>query len=309
MNKEHLNNIFRLLTILLFISTFFSCKEEIEIELNNQENQRIVVEGRITNELKHHQIRLSRTLSYFDSSLAPPVLDAGAYILEESTGSHFSLTLVNSVMGYYQTDLVQGTIGENYILVVDDGSDEYQAATYLDNIAQLDSINYQYEYQSFFGMGQGYYKIRISAFEPPPLGNVYMFNVYMNDTLKNATLAETPYQSDQFFNDSYIANVDIMYIPQEEVFNDTNYVLVEMLSISQDEYEYNTTFIQETYNNGSIFSGPPANIPSNFKNISGGLDGLGFFGASAIVRKEMIMYKEHNDSTNNTDGYYKVLNP
>jgi hypothetical protein len=136
-----------------------------------------------------------------------------------------------------------------------------------------------------------------------------MFNVYMNDTLKNATLAETPYQSDQFFNDSYIANVDIMYIPQEEVFNDTNYVLVEMLSISQDEYEYNTTFIQETYNNGSIFSGPPANIPSNFKNISGGLDGLGFFGASAIVRKEMIMYKEHNDSTNNTDGYYKVLNP
>jgi hypothetical protein len=306
--KEKIN-LYRILegaSVLLLIISGFSCQEEIAIDLNDQENQRIVVEGRITNELKNHRIRLSRTLSYFDNQAAPPVLGADAYILEEGTGARFDLTLVDNVMGYYETDLVKGSVGENYSLVIQDGEDLYQATSYLDTVANMDSINYKYQYSSFFGFGQGYYIIQISAYEPPPLGNIYMFNVYMNDTLRNKTLAETPYTSDAFINDSYISNIEIMYIPQEQIYFDTNTVVIEMLSISLEEFNYNTTFIQETYNNGSIFSGPPANIPSNIKSTSDGLDGLGFFSASAIVRKDMLLFKEHNDSTNNPyyDQFY-----
>ena len=74
-----------------------------------------------------------------------------------------------------------------------------------------------------------------------------------------------------------------------------------MLSISEGEYTYNNTFLQETYNNGSVFSGPPANIPSNVKNTSGGVDGVGFFSAASVTSIEFTLAKEHDDSTNNPD--------
>jgi hypothetical protein len=299
---KNLYSLLRIASVLILVISGFSCQEEINIELNNQENQRIVVEGRLTNELRNHRIRLSRTLSYFDNQSAPPVLGAEVYIIEEGSNRRFDLTLTDDTMGYYETDMVKGSAGKEYSLIIQDGEDIYKATSYLDTVAQLDSINYYYRYESFFGFGQGYYTIRISATEPPPLGNIYMFNVFLNDTLVNNTLVETPYQSDAFFNDSYVSNVEIMAIAQEGIHSDTNTVIVEMLSISEEEYKYNTTFVQETYNNGSIFSGPPANIPSNVKSTSDGLDGLGFFGASSIVRKEMLLFKEHNDSTNNPDG-------
>jgi hypothetical protein len=100
-----------------------------------------------------------------------------------------------------------------------------------------------------------------------------------------------------------MADVELIWIPQEEIFLDTNQVRVEMYSISREEFDYNNAFIAESYANGSIFSGPPANIPSNLINSSGGLDGLGFFGASSITELEMILYKQHNDSTNNPDYF------
>ena len=76
-----------------------------------------------------------------------------------------------------------------------------------------------------------------------------------------------------------------------------------MISISKEENEFINAFNNESQNGGSIFSGPPANIPSNLKNISGGLEGLGFFGASAKTTKEMILIKKHKSSTN--DPNYK----
>ncbi len=297
--KFNLYSVLRLTSAVMIFTSGFSCQEEIDIELNDQENQRIVVEGRITNELKNQRIRLTRTLSYFDNQLAPPVTGAEVYFLEGSTGVRYDLTLTDDSMGYYESELFRGNIDEEYSLIVLDGNDAYKATSYLHPVAELDSIDYYYQYTEFFGLGQGLYNLCISAYEPPPVGNIYMFNIYLNDTLYNKTLAETIYQSDFSFNDSYLSNIAVSYIPQERIYFDTNTVVIEMFSISEDEYDYNTTFLQETYNNGSIFSGPPANIPSNLKSTSSGLDGVGFFGASSVTRKEMILIKEHNDSTNN----------
>ncbi len=302
-----MNNIktyLRISIVLIMVIMGISCQEEIDIELNTPENQRIVVEGRITNELKNHRIRLTKTLSYFDNQSVPPLLGVEAYIREEGSGTRFDLTLADDSLGFYITDMVRGKVGENYTLVINDGDDKYEATAYLDTVAQMDSINYIYRYYSSYYMNQGFYILRMSAFEPPPSGNIYMFNFYLNDTLYNETLAETPYQNDLFFNNTYIYDVELAYIPQEEITLDTNTVVIEILSISKDEYNYNNSFIQETYAGGSVFMGPPANIPSNLKNTSGDLDGLGFFGASSVSRLEMLLFKEHNDSTNNP--YYDM---
>ncbi len=276
-----------------------SCEEEISLELNDQENERIVVDGRFTNELKRHTIRLTKTASYFQNNRVPALLDAEVYITEENSGTRYDLNLVDDILGYYETEEISGKAGETYSLGINYEGESYQATTYLDTVALIDSINYEYEYFSLYQ--RGFYKIRMSAYEPPPLGNIYMFYVYLNDTLFNDELGKTPYQDDLFFNDSYMANVEILYIPQEEIISNTNYVRVEMLSISREEYDFNDAYITETYSSGSIFSGPPANIPSNLKCTSGNIDGLGFFGASSLSSAEMILVKGHDESTNDPD--------
>jgi hypothetical protein len=297
MKKSKWNRI----AVILIILSGISCQEEITIDLNNPENQRVVVEGRITNELKHHTIRLTRTLSYFDNQRPPALLGAEVFVVADGSGSRYDLSMVNDTVGYYQTEIIQGKVGETYSLHVIDGNDSYTASAYLDTVAQIDSINYIYQYFNSIWYQAGYYIIRLSAYEPPPVGNIYMFYIYLNDSLYNDRLSETPYANDMFYNDTYLSNIELIYIPQEEITRDTNTIRVEMLSISKEEYDYNNTFLQESYNSGSIFSGPPANIPSNLKSTSGGLDGLGFFGASSISEKETLLIKEHNDSTNNPD--------
>lgn len=283
--------------IILFI--LLSCREEISLELNDAETERIVLEGRLTNELIVHSFRLTKTASYFSNERVPPLLEAEVYIIEENSETRYDLALVDDTLGYYETIEFSATIGETYTFNINYDGESYQAASYLDTVPEIDSINYVYEYVSY--EEQGYYKIRMSAYEPPPLGDIYMFNIYINDTLFNDQLIMTPYADDLFFNDIYLANIEIMWLPQEEIIFDTNHVFVEMLSISEEEYDYNGAFITETYYSGSIFNGPPANIPSNLECTTGGIDGLGFFGASAVVTSEMILYKEHDDSTNDPD--------
>lgn len=285
--------------IALGIFFLAACEKEVPIELNDQKTARLVVEGRITNENKAHAIRLTKTLSYFNSEPAPVPKSAEVYIIEEDTETRIDLSLEDDSLGYFRTPVFKGTVGMTYSLFVNDNSESYKATAYLDTVTKMDSINYIYEYINYFE--QGFYKLRMSAFEPPPLGNVYMFFIYKNDTLFNDKLVETPYENDLLYNNTYLANIELMWMPQEEVTLDTNTIRIEMLSISQEEYDYNNTFLNETYGNGSVFTGPPANIESNMKNTSGGIDGLGFFGASSLVVLSMEMLKVHDESTNNPD--------
>jgi hypothetical protein len=298
--------VFNSCCIFLFISAiaFISCEEKIDIELNDQDQERIVVEGRITNELKNHKVRLTKSLSYFANEQGPALITNNAYIYEEGTGTRYNLRSLEAedINGLYATDIVAGKIGETYTLVIEDGDDTYQASDYMDTIPGIDSAGYIYEYYKYFEMG--FYIFRISAWEPPPVGHNYMFHIFLNDTLYNDELVETPYVNDLLYDGIYLENIEIYYIPQEEIVDSIYQVRIDMLSISEEEYTYNNTFLQESYNNGSIFSGPPANVTSNVKNTNGGVNGVGFFGAASVTSIEFTLKKEHNDSTNNPDYEY-----
>lgn len=301
-----MNIIKQILAIIIFILclislsvTLISCEEEIQLELNNPENQRIVVEGRITSELGNQPIRITQTLSYFENELAPPVTDAEVYIVEEGSGEEFPLHLIDDSLGIYQTNSVAGQFGENYSLIINHGDESYKATSYLDTVPLIDSITFEYQYLTYFGFSFGIYVIKMSFYEPPPEGQYYRIDIYLNDTLYTDEIVEPVYLSDFQINDKYLANIELYSIPQERIKLDTNVVRLEMFSISEDELIFLGELINETYGNGSIFSGPPANIESNIENTSGGLDGIGFFGASGVSKIEAVLIKQHDDSTNN----------
>jgi hypothetical protein len=296
--KRYISEFLKALCFLLLIVSF-SCQEEANIPLKNPDYNFIVVEGRITDEMKRHTIRLTQSAPYFYNDTTPAITNAEVYIIEEGSGTRIDLTLDNQKMGYYMTDPVSGSIGETYTLNIEYNYETYTASSYLDSVLVLDSMKYEYEFVAY--AEQGFYKIKVSGFEPPPMGDYYMFKLYVNDSLFNDELIRTAYTDDQLFDNTYLNDIDVFWLPQEEIITDTNHVVLEMLSISKEEFYFIEAFIPETYYNGSIFDGPPANIPTNIACTECDIDGLGFFGASSVFSIDMMLYKEHDESTNDPD--------
>lgn len=276
---------------ILLVLIIFSCKEKVDIELNNEEFSKLVVEGHITTEQKVHTIKLSRTLSYFDNQDVP--METGATVVIHESGSPIPFILHETSPGIYATDsTVAGKVGRYYTLNIklQDG-EEYSSKTYLDTCPPIDSISYEYKrFPRPHGLDTiNFYIIKLYAQEPAGIGNNYMFNFYFDGVLDNDTLREAVYESDEYFDGWYLPGVDIYYIQDIDLINDSTRVKVEMLSIPYELIEYNLAVMLETDYRGSPFDGPPANIPSGISNGA-----LGFFYASDLSSFELDIIKSQN---------------
>jgi hypothetical protein len=291
--------IYNLLGTIVLAGVFSACQENVSISLQKNQPDKVVVEGRITDVAKEQIIRLTKTSDYFDTLNIQSASINDVFIVEEGTGNRIDLQPVDTGIGYYKTNVYAGKIGETYSLHLTYKDENYSASSKLTKVAEMDTLSYLFQAKTKYQ--GGIYIVMMSATEPEPIGDIYMFNIYINDTLYNDKLRLTPFQNDDPFNGMTVINVPIAYLAQEEIKLDTNVIRVEMLSISRDEFNFNLAFLSETMGNGSIFSGPPADVPSNLKNMDSDNNGLGFFGASAVVAKEMTLIKQHNDSTNNPD--------
>lgn len=287
--------------VLIVVSVLaISCEEEIPIELKNDILPKVVVEGRIVNQEKNQLIRFSYSDDYFVNKPAKGTEVSNLIVTEAGTGNVFSFSMKDT-NGYYLSDTpFKGITGETYELTFTVKGEDYVSNAYLDIVPIIDSINYFYEYFDFFG-GAGFYQIKMTALEPQPAGDYYIFNLFINDSLYNDELRLTATTDDELINGKNLIDIDIFFLPQEEISLDTNLIRLEMLSISKEEYDFIQAFITETQANGNMFAGPPADIPTNIKNLTSDNDGLGFFAASSIASMEIPLYKEHADSTNNPD--------
>lgn len=278
---------------------FSSCREIVEINLNDDKNSRLVVEGHITTEPAPHTIKLTRTADYFSNEPTPRETGAtvsisdgtDTYLLEESTTEP---GIYNTPSGF------RGKVGRNYLLNIEstDGRD-YNSTAYLDTVFDLDSILYYYFPNPYFGQEgpfgseRGFYIFTLYAQEPGGMANNYLFNIYYSGSdgivhWDNDTLNEAIYQSDEYIDGEYLMGMDFYYMGASKVDEDSIHILVEMMAIPEELIDYNTATLQETAWQGGFFASIPANVPSN---ISDGA--LGFFYAGDITKMEFTLYKMH----------------
>ncbi|MBN1950502.1 MAG: DUF4249 domain-containing protein [Bacteroidales bacterium] len=265
---------------LLAVILFAGCEEVIDLELNDPEHQRVVVEGRLTTTYGPQHIRLTQTLSYFDHEQAPALTGIEASIVEEGSGLEFPLELDNADLGVYRTPPMAGKVGESYTLKITQGDQLYEASALLDTVPDIDSLNVEHIKFQRFGRVFDYYSIQASFMEPAMEGNMYCAYLYLNDTLYTDQAGEAAYFGDRALNGYYWSNVEIFSIPEQNITLKRNKVRIEFFSISMEEFDFLTGLFSESYGNGSIYSGPPANIPTNIYNQTDGIDGVGFFSAS-----------------------------
>lgn len=262
----------RYINILLLASLFLGCTEEIEIDLDTT-YERIVFDGRITNENKQHFVKITRSADYFYNQPAPKITGADVTI---SDGTNI-FTLTESEPGLYLTDSIQGVPGKTYTMEALFDGEIYTASSCMMHCDPIDSITFEAINSEWY---KGWLYILIYAQEPADEENFYLWHVYRNDTLMTDTLSEAYFSDDTFINGSYIYGEAVQWVKAEHP--DT--ITLEMHSLNEPYYNFVLEVLLETVWDGGPFDGPPANISTNISN-----DALGFFTAYAVQRKTAVV--------------------
>ncbi len=252
---------------LFAVLAMYSCTERIELELNDDENRRLVVDAWFTSITKQHEVRLTETTSFYAPEEAPKV--SGAMV--KITGPDVDETLIEEEPGVYRTSSIAGTVGNTYTLTIEHDGETYTASGFMRDCAPIDAVMVDFEEIE----GDGWYVVHINTQELPGLGDDYMWLTYINDEPLRDTLSEIYFVTDQFYDGLYIEEADIEYLesPGEAMPGDA--VRIEQLNIGRDGFEVLNGIMNETQWNGGLFDAPPANVATN---ISGGA--LGFFGVA-----------------------------
>jgi hypothetical protein len=287
--------------MVLILAGMMSCTEVIEIELDST-YQRLVVYGTVTTDSVRHQVQLTTSSDYFSNEPAPRV--SGAVVELEFDNTILHLEERDSIPGLYLTPYAfRGEPGTTYMLRISqvdingDGITEtYKASSTMPAGAKLDSISLQY-FTSYFGSG---YEIYMFALDPPTR-DWYGLKFSKNSDLLTDTLIKYSVQSDDFYNGKYLFyGVPVGFLsdddPRESVHpGDT--VTLELNGIEKAYYDFVLDARLEIYGNNPLFSGPPANVPSNIDN-----EGQGIFTAYSIQRSSVVLPKSKKRVSQKT-GY------
>ena len=271
------------------------CDEEFQMKYDTPPEKLLVVNGRLTNELKQHEILLTFSDTVDNGKALPQVREASVYLINETSYDSIGLSLRDDSTGIYVTPEYAGEVGSQYSLNVLVNNKHYQGTSTIYPVTTIDSVFYKYQTITF-DKDYGFYIIRMGAQEPPEFGNHYRFNAYLDDSLYNSKMELLAYSDDMLINGIYLDTIDIYAIPQEEFTKDSVLVRLEMQSISEEEYEFINIFLAEAVYSGSPFSGPPANIPSNMHCLNNEDEFVfGFFAASAVSKAEVIVTPDVNE--------------
>lgn len=262
---------------LLCLAMIVSCTKPIDLELNDEQSQRLVVEGIITDIEHIQEIRLTLTSSYFANEAAPIAYGA---VVTVSDGDN-TYDFVEEENGYYHSiEEFAGEPGRTFELSIDYGGEQYTASSYMAPTVAIDSLGYELEPYESEEEDEDRFLLNLYCQEPEETLDHYIFLNYKNGVLETDSLPEWEFTNDDGVNGSYIGGFPIGY----PIYTHGDTAMLEVLSTSEAHYDFILAMFLETQWRGGPFDTPPANIPSNVSNGA-----LGFFAASAVSRKSIVI--------------------
>lgn len=249
--------------LLLFLTTAFSCTKIIELDLNDADSQKLVVDAWFTTKAKEHEIKLTLTTSYFQNEVAPKAAGATVYVTDGVNQINFT----EVTPGIYKTvSTAKAEYNTSYTLHIEYGGEVYESVAYADTVAKLDSIAAEV-YIDVFGDPDGF-SINMWTQELPGKGDHYLWRLYKNNELLTDTLNEIYFETDEYLPDGlYFSNWPVEYV--DGASGDS--ITLEQHRISKETFDGFTAMMLETDWRGGIFDSPPANVPTNISNGAVGL--------------------------------------
>lgn len=266
-------------TSLIFILAVIicsSCVDEIDLNLDKELNNRLIVEGTITDNDTIQTIQLTLTASYDSDKPCPPATGA---VVSVSDGS--STFLFNETKpGIYQSYGLIGVVGKTYILKILYNGKTYEASSKMHEGFPIDSIVVK---RFPYGMpaNQPHAEVLIWGQESPDPDQFYLFQYAINGEWKD-TLIQQGLFTDFLSNGAYFDGVSIGIFASYE---ETVTVQARSISVEEQYFWFLDACIWNVMPN-MFFSPPPANVHGNISNGA-----FGYFRASSIHTSEPIRVK------------------
>lgn len=260
-----------------------SCTERIDLELNEGDNQRLVVEGWFTDQFKEHEVKLTLTASYLHNQPTPRAEGATVTISDEDGNSW---PLDETSPGLYKTEEVAGIPEKWYTIDIEYEGETYSATSFMRSVAPIDSLHVREldPLEEFGFPGDIYYSVRLWTQELEGVGDSYMWQTYVNGFGVRDSLSELTFVEDGIYDGVYIEDIEIDFLDIGTEANPGDTVLLEQYNIGLDAYEVFIGIMNETQWNGGLFDAPPANVQTNLTNGA-----LGYWGAAGFSQAETVI--------------------
>ncbi len=251
--------------ISIFSISLISCEKEIDIDLNEAE-QKIVIEGIVSNQEGKSFVKLTKSIPFDESSVYPTVSGATVVVEETFNGLVTTYNLVEESAGRYSNNNLIGHSGASYQLSVIAEGNTYEASSTMPT--EVGIIDYFVE--EFFA---DQYFPNVVFLDPAEESNNYRFKLWIN-----GEVVESIFLQDDTFSDGTI-NTSILGDGENDVaIGDT--IDIELRAIDRATYDYFFALSQ----NVSEQTAAPANPITNISNGA-----LGYFSAEASSSVNFIV--------------------
>ncbi len=278
MNKKNIlhRNFKGCLKVALVMMITVSCTEKIDWELNYQEEVLIVVEGKITNEIKSHEVKLTRPV--FEMNSTPEPVSGSVVEIYDGRAIH-SLTEDDSRPGVYLTGQdFAGVVNKGYQLRIGYGDLRITAITFMRAVTP-----FQYMHPYRVQDNPPLYEVYISDSDEPAI-------VRMELDWSHVRGYETlPYPDNHALIYHYtLGSVDVnrMFPPDREHvrFPPGTIVFREKESVSGGYEEFLRGVLSETDWRGGVFDVLPGNARTNLSEGA-----IGYFTAATVIRDTVVI--------------------
>lgn len=277
--------------LLWIVFSVFGCIEQIDLsEINGATSGRIVVEGTITNEMKSHLVKLTRTNVAIPDTAAEAV--SGAVVTINDGLATYLLQEIDTLPGIYVTgENVQGEIGKTYTLSVQSDGQLYTASSTMQPVTPFSSEKEIFRApnrienpipDNFDIFEVQFPKVRYGVAKPSKV--LYYAVEPVNNTLRSAFHYEFPGVDPQGFLLNFQGQNERIFVEDGTEIYQFKY------SMTDEHYEFMRAVYAQTYFKGGLFDRIPANVPTNLNNGA-----LGFFEASAVIHRTFAFKKKMLD--------------
>ncbi len=255
-----------------FLLLLFGCETQTNWNLQTEEIPLIIVDGIITNEIKIHEIKITRPVTELN---APPEAVSNATVAITNQDSTYLLDESTENPGIYQTDSTfRALSGKQYTLHIHHQGKQYTATTEMVPVMLLNALHYS------FNSDTGMFKIDYVAEQYTTDAAMYQIDIdWMHvpgfDTVDvSKKLAKIYYYSLPSIDASELFSPDKekIFFPAGTIITETKY------SLNDEHAEFIRTLLAETEWRGGFFDVVPGNVTTN---LSSGA--LGFFGACSVT--------------------------
>lgn len=269
----------KILIYTLGVLAISSCTKVIEVDLNNEENKRLVVDAQFSTYAQEHVVKLGESANFYSSD--EPTLISGATVSITDGTTIFPFTEASPGI-YKSASNAAAQVGKEHTLIIDYAGQTYSAKDNCDFSPAVDTVILEPNYTDSTETEIEDYTILFSTQESPGFGDYYAWKIYVNGVLRNDSVPEQLSQSDEFLPDgTYLYEVELSYIDDVQS-GDT--ITIAQHAISKEIYDAVFAIRFQTDFRGGIFDSPPANVPTNLSEGA-----LGLFSVSGETRNFAVV--------------------